>query len=84
MKSVPFGMYCRISLFSFSIAPFCQSIRVCKINSSIECFCDFLMAGKLGSIVRRDGQHVFPIREKQPYRYIDLSFPNSFLLAVLS
>ena len=24
LKSVPFGMYCRMSLFVFSIAPFCQ------------------------------------------------------------
>lgn len=24
LKSVPFGVYCRISLFSFSIAPFCH------------------------------------------------------------
>ena len=24
LKSVPFGIYCLISLFAFSIAPFCQ------------------------------------------------------------
>ena len=46
------------------------SIRVCKINGSTECFCDFLMASKLASIVRCDGQHVFLVREKQPYSHI--------------
>ena len=71
-KSVPFGIYCLISLLAFSIAPFATKnmnlleTLYCGVWSSLRCqgLWNHLMAAEFRAIVCCNWAHCVPVRQK--------------------
>lgn len=64
LKSEPLGMYCRISLFPFSMAPFCHDAYESAKYTVVSSFFAFFMAGELTSVVCCDSQYVFLVKHE--------------------